>query len=163
MVHSYAPHEDRRPRQITPQSSADWFETITRAVFNAGMSWSIVEERWPAIGEAFAAFEPAEVARFDESVVDRIASDDRVIRNRHKIRATVANARMFVQLAEEHGSFAEWLASLEGYDARERALVSAMRYVGDFGAYWILYTTRQAVPGGRRWSEDHGREPLQGL
>lgn len=163
MVHSYEPHDTGEPRQIDATRHEDWFETLSRAVFNAGISWSVVEKKWPAFGEAFAGFDPTVVATFDDEDVDRIADNPDVIRNRGKIRGTVGNARSFVDIVDEHGSFPAWLDTFDDYDARERALVGTFEYVGDFGAYWTLYTTQQPVPDYGDWCRAHGREPPAGM
>lgn len=163
MVHSYAPHDSGAPQQIDARDDRDWFETLTRAVFNAGISWSVVESKWPAFGEAFAGFDPTVVAGFDDDDVERLADNGAIIRNRGKIRGTVDNARRFVEILDEHGSFPAWLTTFDDYDARERALVRSFTYVGEFGAYWTMYTTQQPVPDYGDWCRAHGREPPPGM
>jgi 3-methyladenine DNA glycosylase Tag len=157
-MHDFTPHPSGAPRQITPASPADYFEVLTRAVFNAGLSWQVVQARWPALAEAFAGFDPHVVAGYDEHDVERLAADARLIRSRIKLAATPVNARTFVELSDQHDGFRRWLDALGDYDARERALRRKFKYVGEFGAYWSLYTLRIDVPDHRQWARSRGRE-----
>lgn len=156
-MHDLSPHPTGEPRRITPTRPADYFEVLSRAVFNTGLSWQVVDRRWPAIAEAFAGFDPQVVAGYDEQDIDRLAADDRLIRSRGKLAAIPANARVFLELAAKHGGFDRWLDSLDGYDARERGLCRAFRYIGEFGAYWSLYTLGVDVPDHRAWAQARGR------
>lgn len=156
-MHDFTPLESGAPRQITPTSPSDWFEVLTRAVFNAGMSWRVVQAHWPATAAAFAGFDPRVVAGYDEQDVERLLTDDRLIQSRGKLAAVPVNARTFVGLADEHGNFASWLHGLGDYAARERGLRRAFRYVGEFGAYWTQYTCRVTVPDHREWARERGR------
>ncbi|CAN5825013.1 hypothetical protein BH23ACT10_BH23ACT10_01660 [soil metagenome] len=156
-MHDLSPLASGQPRQITPTTPADYFEVLTRAVFNSGMSWQAVESRWRAIAEAFAGFEPQVVAGYGEQDVERLATDERLIRNRGKIAAVPANARTFVELADGHDGFDVWLTGMGDYDARERALRSRFRYIGEFGAFWSQYTLCLPVPDYREWARSRGR------
>lgn len=80
------------------------------AIFRAGFVWRIVEAKWPTTEEAFFQFSPGRVAFLDEKELSALAQDDRVIRHRAKIEAVRDNARMMLDLADEHGSFAKFLA-----------------------------------------------------
>jgi 3-methyladenine DNA glycosylase Tag len=156
-MHDLTPHDSGAPRQITPTTPSDWFEVLTRAVFNAGMSWQVVQSHWPATAAAFAGFDPQVVAGYDEQDVERLLTDDRLIRSRAKLAAVTANARTFMELADAHGDFPTWLRGLGDYDARERGLVRAFAYIGEFGAYWVQYTCGLDVPDHRAWARARGR------
>jgi 3-methyladenine DNA glycosylase Tag len=157
-MHDFTPHESGAPRQITPASPADYFEVLTRAVFNAGLSWQVVQAHWPALHEAFAGFDPEVVAGYDEHDIDRLVADERLIQSRTKLAATSANARTFMELATEHNGFDQWLDTLGTYEARERGLCRKFKYIGEFGAYWSLYTLRLEVPDYRQWAQARGRK-----
>lgn len=154
-MHDFAPDADHVPPQITPRGLADYFEVITRAVINAGISWQAVQAKWAGFDAALAGFDPRAVADFDEQDVDRLATDERIIRNRRKLAGTVTNARTLLALADEHDGFAGWLHGHDGYDATATALVGEFRFVGDFGAYWILHTIREPVPEYHAWRAAH--------
>ena len=86
------------PTQIEPTGLADYLEIMTKAVFQSGMSWQVVEAKWAGFREAFEGFDPERIAAFDGDDVDRLAADTRIIRNRRKIEATVHNAEVLLAL-----------------------------------------------------------------
>src|SRR5947207_9879414 len=81
------------PKKIRPTKLADYFEILTKAVFQSGISWQVVEGKWEGFRKAFAGFDPARVARLKRSDVERLMEDPGIIRNRRKIEATMDNAR----------------------------------------------------------------------
>jgi 3-methyladenine DNA glycosylase Tag len=156
-MHDLSPHASGEPRQIRPQQPSDYFEVLSRAVFNAGLSWRVVHAHWPATADAFADFDPHVVAGFDDQDVDRLLADDRLIQSRGKLAAIPVNARTFVQLAADHTGFDRWLHTFAGHDERERGMCRAFKYIGEFGAYWSLYTLGIDVPDYRDWAHARGR------
>lgn len=74
------------------------FERLCLEAFQAGLSWSLVLRRRPALRAAFAGFRMAEVAEFSDRDLERLASDPALIRNRKKIWAVVRNARVGLQV-----------------------------------------------------------------
>jgi 3-methyladenine DNA glycosylase Tag len=134
------------PTQITPSGLADYLDVLTRAVFQSGMSWRVVEAKWGGFREAFAGFDPAAVAAFGDDDVERLAADTRIIRNRRKIEATVDNAATMVELADEHGTFGKWLKSLGDFESTSKELRKRFKFLGDFGAYYFLYVVGEDVP-----------------
>lgn len=78
------------------------FEQLALEVFQTGLSWLAILRKREAFREAFADFEPEPVAAFSETDVERLVADERIIRNRRKIEATVSNARATLAL-HEHG------------------------------------------------------------
>jgi DNA-3-methyladenine glycosylase I len=81
------------------------FEFLTLEAAQAGLSWYTVLRKRDAYREAFAGFDPAVVARFDRRRVERLLRNDGIIRNRMKIEAAVHNAKTFLAVREEFGSF----------------------------------------------------------
>ncbi|NQW20504.1 MAG: DNA-3-methyladenine glycosylase I [Chloroflexi bacterium] len=73
------------PIQIVPKNLGDYLEIQTKTVFQSGMSWKVVEVKWPTIREAFHSFQIGAVAVMDGVAVDALADDRRVIRNRRKL------------------------------------------------------------------------------
>jgi 3-methyladenine DNA glycosylase Tag len=78
---------------------------MTKAVFQSGLSWRVIEAKWEGFREAFEGFDAAKVAGFTPADVDRLAQDARIVRNRRKIQATVDNAIEMVELDREHNGF----------------------------------------------------------
>ena len=149
------------PTQIEPTGLADYLEVLTKAVFQSGMSWKVVEAKWGGFREAFAAFDPATVAAFSGDDLDRLAADTRIIRNRRKIEATITNAEAMLALDKEPGGFGGWLRSHGDFNATVAALRGEFRFVGDMGAYFFLHVVGEPVPTHDEWMKAHGRRPLE--
>src|SRR5215469_11591512 len=93
------------PGVITPTSLRDYLEVMTRAVFQAGVSWRQIAEHWEAYRSAFDEFDPHRVGAYGEIEIERVLDSPDVLRSSRKVRATVANARALVELERKHGSF----------------------------------------------------------
>ena len=77
------------PEKIRPRGLGDYLEVMSKAVFQPGMSWKVVEAKWPGTREAFREFDPEIVANFTPQDLDELATDRRVIRNRRKLDAVI--------------------------------------------------------------------------
>jgi DNA-3-methyladenine glycosylase I len=82
-----------------------WYEKLLLDGAQAGLSWSTILRKREGYRRAFAGFDPVKVARFSERDVTRLMNDAGIVRNRLKIRSAIGNARAFLALQEEHGSF----------------------------------------------------------
>jgi len=87
-------HDDRR-----------LFELLTLEGAQAGLSWSIVLRKRSSYRQAFVEFDPARVARFTSARVDRLMKDPGIVRHRQKVQSTVSNAKAFLEVQREFGSF----------------------------------------------------------
>jgi DNA-3-methyladenine glycosylase I len=81
------------------------FEFLVLEGAQAGLSWLTILRRREGYARAFAGFDAQRVARFGERDFERLVGDASIIRNRAKIRATITNARAFLQVQHEFGSF----------------------------------------------------------
>jgi DNA-3-methyladenine glycosylase I len=81
------------------------FEFLVLEGAQAGLSWSIVLKKRPGYRRAFSEFDPEKVARYTSARVEKLAADPAIVRNRMKIKATVRNARAFLEIQREFGSF----------------------------------------------------------
>ena len=90
------------------------FEFLMLEGAQAGLSWSTVLHKRDAYREAFANFEPARVARFNQRSVERLLKNAGIIRNRLKIRSAISNAREFLKVQDEFGSFDTYIWSFVG-------------------------------------------------
>ncbi len=91
-------HDDRR-----------WYEKLLLDGAQAGLSWSTILKKREGYRKAFAGFDPAKIARFTERDVTRLMGDAGIVRNRLKIRSAIGNARAFLALQDEQGSFDAWI------------------------------------------------------
>ena len=92
------------PEQVDDPTPADYLAVITKAVFQSGMSWDVIEAKWDGFLEAFAGFDPETVAGFGPDDVERLAGE------------------------------------------RLNALRKHFKFLGDFGAYYLMYVVKQPVP-----------------
>jgi DNA-3-methyladenine glycosylase I len=87
-------HDDRRH-----------FEFLVLEAAQAGLSWAIVLNKREGYRRAFSQFDPEKVARYTKARVEKLVADPSIIRNRMKIEAAVRNARAFLEVQDEFGSF----------------------------------------------------------
>ena len=147
------------PERIEPRSLAEYLEVMSKATFQAGMSWRVVDTKWPGIQEAFRGFDPEAIVNFTPAELDEITSDTRVIRNRRKIEAVVENARRMLDLEASHGSFRGYLRSHGGFEATAADLRKQFRFLGDHGAFYFLYVVGEEVPSYEEWCASRGQTP----
>lgn len=134
------------PEQIVPQSLNDYLEVMTKAVFQSGMSWKVVNSKWPGFQTGFQEFDVAKVASMDESAIDDLAADTRIIRNRRKIAATVHNAQRLIELEEEYGGIRNYFRSQGDFYDVLKDVRKQFKYMGETGTYFWLYVLGEEVP-----------------
>lgn len=81
------------------------FEFLVLESAQAGLSWATILRKRSGYGRAFAGFDAARVARFNRRSVERLLADPRIVRNRRKVEAAIHNARRFLEIQAEFGSF----------------------------------------------------------
>lgn len=87
-----------------------WLAAMARGICQAGISWKVVEAKWPGIEAAFDGFDPGRVSMYEGERIDALVADPRVIRSGPKILAIRDNAAFLRQVAAESGSFARRVA-----------------------------------------------------
>lgn len=87
------------------------FEFLVLESAQAGLSWITILRKRDGYSKAFAGFDVHKVALFTEEEMEKLVSFDGIIRNRLKIKATVTNARAFMEVQKEFGSFSKYLFS----------------------------------------------------
>ena len=90
------------------------FEFLVLDAFQAGLSWAIVLKKREGFRKAFSNFDPRKVARYDDRKVKSLLADAGIIRNRMKIEATISNARAFLVVQREYGSFDRYIWQFTG-------------------------------------------------
>lgn len=85
------------------------FEMLVLEGAQAGLSWSTILRKRAAYRRAFADFDPAAVARFDEATCQTLLQDPGIVRNRLKVQSAVQNARAFLEVQSACGSFDRFL------------------------------------------------------
>jgi DNA-3-methyladenine glycosylase I len=112
-------HDDRR-----------LFELLILEGAQAGLSWSTILNKRAGYRRAFDGFDPVKVARYTAARLRRLLVDDGIVRNRAKIAAAVGNARAFLAVQQEHGSFDAYVWRFVG----DRPLQNARRSVREVPA-----------------------------
>lgn len=90
------------------------FELLTLEGAQAGLSWSTILRKRENYRRAFARFDPRKVSRFSKTKVNQLMRDEGIVRNRLKIESTVNNARAFLTVQKEFGSFDRYAWSFVG-------------------------------------------------
>jgi len=90
------------------------FEFLVLESAQAGLSWITILKRREGYRRAFADFDPVIVAQYDESKVEELLQDTGIIRNKLKIRATISNAKAFLKIQAEFGSFSNYIWGFVG-------------------------------------------------
>ena len=142
---------DTIPDVIEPGSLADYFEVMTRAVFQAGVKWRQIAESWDAYRAAFSAFDPVRVAAYDELDVERVLATPGVLRVPRKVRATIANAAALVQADREYNGFAAYLRSFDSYQSLAKDVKRRFAFMGDMNVWYLLFRTGEPVPLFESW------------
>ncbi len=133
---------------------------MTRAIFQAGVSWALVDAKWEAFRTAFADFDPARVASFEAWDVDRLLADPGILRSRRKIEATIHNARTLIEI-ERDGGVGAYLEAFPSYAQASSELRRRFRYLGELSVYYLLFRTGHRVIPFEEWEKtvegDHPR------
>ena len=106
------------------------FEKLILDGFQAGLSWLIILRKRESFRAAFDGFDPERIARYNARSVERLLRDPGIVRNRQKVEATIGNARAYLRLREEEGSFSDFLWAFTGGRTRQ----NAWRTLADFPA-----------------------------
>ena len=99
---------------VPVHDDATHFEFLVLEGAQAGLSWSTILKRRAGYRKAFAGFDPEKVARFTPARVEKLLLDPGIIRNRAKVEATVRNARAFLDVQGEFGSFDAYIWGFVG-------------------------------------------------
>jgi len=91
------------------------FEFIVLDGFQAGLSWRTVLHKRENFRKAFSGFDPRKIVKYDAKKVRKLKHDAGIIRNRLKILATIKNAKGFLQIQKEYGSFDKFIWQFTGF------------------------------------------------
>ena len=101
-------HDDRRH-----------FEFLVLDGFQAGLSWAIILRKREGFRKAFAGFDPEKVARYNKRTVARLLKDESIVRNRMKVEAAIGNAKAFLKLQDDEGSFDDFIWQFVGGETKQ--------------------------------------------
>ncbi len=135
-------------RDKKPPSDDAIFENLTRVIFQGGLNWEIVDNKWPFFQEVFENFSISEVANFTEDDVTRLLEDARIIRNAQKIEAAIYNANEFLKIKDEFGSFLKYLNTLDksnNYESVVKILSKRFKRLGTKSSHIFLYSIGEDI------------------
>lgn len=148
------------PERITPAKLGDYLAILTRAIFQAGLSWALIESKWEDFRAAFHDFDPERVASFSDAEIAWLAEESSIVRSRKKIEGTVANAQTMLALDREFDGFANYLRSFSSYDALRSDIRKRFKFVGDLSVYYFLFRVGEPVPPYAEWAKTvEGKHP----
>jgi 3-methyladenine DNA glycosylase Tag len=136
-------YQDTRP----PNDDA-YFENMTRVIFIAGLSWKMIDKKWPNFRKAFKNFSINEVASFGDKDVEQLMNNPGIVRNRAKITATINNARQFQNIKKEFGSFQRFIDGLDksnNYALVVKELGKRFNRLGPSSARIFLYSVGERI------------------
>ncbi len=93
----------------TPHYDGYMFELLVLESFQAGLSWECILNKRAAFKKAFDNFDYNKISRYDEEKIKELLDDSTIIRNQLKIEATINNARIFIDIQKEFGSFSDYI------------------------------------------------------
>jgi len=131
-----------------PPNDDAYFENMTRVIFQAGLGWKMIAEKWLNFKKAFANFSIDKVAEFKEKDIERLMADKGIVRNRQKILATIHNAEQFKEIKSRFGSFRAYLDSLDksnNYAPVIKELGKRFKRLGPSSARIFLYSVGENV------------------
>lgn len=121
-------------RTLKKRPDSYYLAEMTKCVFRSGFVWQIIESKWPGFEAAFDEFDVSGCAMLSDEDLERLASDERIVRNARKIQGVRANAQFVRDIRAEHDSFGAFLAAWPSED---------------FVGLWDLLKTRGDRLGGQ--------------
>ena len=136
------------PPQQKPNNENGYFEILSKAVFNAGFSYQVVNTKWKGIKEVFNEFDPEILSNWTIDDISDAMESPKMIRNSRKVKAIVSNAKIFLELIDEHRSFENYLKSFrnKSYEEKQLILAKQFKWLGPTGAHFFLWSIGEDVP-----------------
>lgn len=144
-------HPDKLPewmRKKTNLEDKDYFENMTRIIFQGGLNWKIIEQKWTNFQKAFKEFSIDQVAKFDDSKVEELMKNKGIVRNRAKIIGTILNAQQIQKIKKEHGSFKNYVEGLDkskNYALAIKELSKKFSRLGPSSAQIFLFSVGEDI------------------
>lgn len=114
-LEGYLP-QPKTDQELEALTDDRYLSVMTRRVFRAGMTHSVVDARWPAFEALLWGFDPQKMVLLSPEQIEKLARDERLIRHATKMRTIPINAQMVLDVAEKHGSFGRFLTQWPNED-----------------------------------------------
>lgn len=112
------------------KNDSEIFKAIVLDTNQAGLSWKCILHKEENFARAYANFVPKKIARFGDKDVRRLMSVEGIIRNRLKILGTISNAKLFLEIQKEYGSFSKYIWKFTG----GKSIIKTPKTIKDFHA-----------------------------
>lgn len=133
-------HDEEWGREVTEDNRL--FECLTLEMFQAGLSWRTILHKRENFRKAFDGFEIETVMNYEEKDVERLLSNEGIVRHRRKIEATIENARRCHDLIKAHGSLITFFQSLPPDPIeKQKAMKKSFKHIGLTTAESFLMAT----------------------
>ncbi len=129
-----------------------WLSKMTQCVFNAGFNWTVIENKWDGFEAAFGGFAPGPLSLMSDEDIDGLLKNPGIVRNAQKITAVRHNAGLMVDLAEEHGTAANFFAAWPDEDfvgLLEVLKKRGSRLGGNTGQYFLRFMGKDSFVFGK--------------
>ena len=121
---------------------------MSKAVFNAGFSYQVVNNKWEDIKEVFYDFEPKIISNWTVDEISKALNSPKIIRNSRKVTAIVSNAKVFLDLLNKYRTFENYLKSFreKPYEEKQKILSKQFKWLGPTGAHFFLWSVNEDAP-----------------
>jgi len=136
------------PPRNKPHDDKGYFEILSKAVFNAGFSYQVVNAKWEGMKKVFHDFDPEILSNWTVDEISEALKSPKIIRNHRKVTAIISNAKTFLDIIKEHKSFENYLGSFRDkpYDVRQDIISKPFKWLGPTGAHFFLWSVGEEAP-----------------
>lgn len=125
-----------------PKNDDEYFERMTKAVFQAGLNWKMIDDKWSNFEKAFSNFSIRKVAKFGDVQISDLMKNAGIVRNEKKILSTIYNAQQAAAIEKEFGSFKDYFRSFgKDHDKLMEDIQTRFHHVGASTARTFLWMT----------------------
>lgn len=141
-------HQKVIPPRKKPRDDKGFFEILSKAVFNAGFSYQVVNSKWKDIREVFHDFDPEILSNWTIDEISFALESPKIIRNSKKVNAIISNSKIFLEIIGKFGSFENYLKSFRNkpYEEKQEVLSKRFKWLGPTGAHFFLWSVGEDAP-----------------
>lgn len=135
-------------RDRDPPNDDAYFENMARIILKGSLNWQFIEDRWLAFRQALYNFSIELVSDFNEEDIEMLMINNKIIRSRSRIEATLYNAMMFQKIIKEYDSFGNYLDNLnksDNYRFAKEELTNTFERLNDKTAAIFLYSVGENI------------------
>ena len=142
-----------------PRNDNEYFEKMSHAIFQAGLNWKMVDNKWPGFRKAFSDFSIDVVSTYNDNEINSLMKNEKIIRNQKKIQSTIHNAKEFQKIKKEFGSFAKYIDSFKGSEnGLSESLQERFKHLGSSSArmyMWMIGLKLKPTAEEKAWLSKH--------